>query len=69
MTHHIRWLVEHESDICDPVRGTTNSLPFDVDYEDLQTEARAGNLDWVVPAFTYRSGKARFLMDLLTRVR
>lgn len=49
--------MENENDICDSVRGTTLGLPFDVDYDELKTQAEAGTVDWVPPVFTYRDGK------------
>ncbi|CAM9670320.1 unnamed protein product, partial [Sphacelaria rigidula] len=48
------WLVENENDICDSVRGTTLGLPLDVDYDELKTQAEAGTVEWVPPAFSYR---------------
>ncbi|CAM9249240.1 unnamed protein product, partial [Hapterophycus canaliculatus] len=51
-----QWLVDNESDACDAVRGTTLGLPLVVDYDELKTQAGAGEVDWVPPAFVYLDG-------------
>lgn len=48
--------MENESDACDATRGTTLGLPYEIDYAELKTQALAGEVDWVPPAFTYRDG-------------
>lgn len=52
-----RWLVDNESDACDHVRGTVLGEPLDVDYDELKTQAAAGEVDWVPPAFVYLDGE------------
>lgn len=51
-----RWLVDNKNDMCDAVRDTTLGLPLEIDYDALKEKALAGTVDWVPPAFTYRSG-------------
>lgn len=52
-----RWLIENESGICDNVRGTTLGAPPEIEYEAVATRALAGELDWIPPAFVYRTGE------------